>query len=99
MNEQLIRSKEAELRRLKRQLEFQEKKLRESENDLKRVKQKDRIRQLLEAGKIVEDAGLLDDYDPHDLYLLLVMNRNIIRKSGSTPDHGRFDLMKGLDIP
>ena len=84
--------------RIKEQIAVQMKKLRDEEDNFKRVRQKSRIKKLIQAGKIIEDAGLLDDYDPHDLYLMLVMNRSILRKSKSSPEHGRFDLMKGLDF-
>lgn len=36
---------------------------------------------LVQAGKIIEEAGLLDSYDPDDLFALLVLNRNrLVRK-------------------
>ena len=98
MSEQTIHAKEQQAARIKEQIAVQMKKLRDEEDNFKRVRQKSRIRKLIQAGKIIEDAGLLDDYEPHDLYLMLIMNKGILRKSKSSPEHGRFDLMKGLDF-
>ena len=88
MSDFKLQSQERAKARLQQQLLIQEQKLRDA----------DRIKKLIRAGKVIEDAGLLDDYNENDLYLLLVMNRNILRKSHSVPEQGRFDLMKGLDI-
>lgn len=98
MSNRVIRAKEKNVARLQEQLSRKEKELRDAEQQMVAVRGKERYKKLLRAGRIVEDAGLLDDYNPNDLYLLLVMNRNILRKSKSAPDQGRFDLMKGLDI-
>ena len=35
---------------------------------------------LIEAGKIIEKAGLLENYDADELYLLLVMNKQQLQK-------------------
>ena len=60
---------------------MQKRRLREAEQNFVDARQKDRIKKLIRAGKVIEDAGLLDDYNENDLYLLLVMNRNILRNA------------------
>ena len=98
MSDFKLQSQERAKACLQQQLLIQEQKLRDAEQHFVDARQKDRIKKLIRAGKVIEDAGLLDDYNENDLYLLLVMNRNILRKSHSVPEQGRFDLMKGLDI-
>jgi uncharacterized protein YjgD (DUF1641 family) len=98
MSDKSIKAKEKQAARLKEQIAVQYNNLRKEEDNFIKVRQKDRIRKLIQAGKIIEDAGLLDDYNPNDLYLMLMMNKSILRKSKNAPDQGRFDLMKGLDF-
>ena len=98
MSDLKTQAQERAAARLQEQISIQKKKLEDAERDFVNARQKDRIKKLIRAGKVIEDAGLLDDYNENDLYLLLVMNRNILRKSQTVPEKGRFDLMKGLDI-
>lgn len=56
-----------------------------SEN-MEKLKKRERIEKLLKAGRIIEDAGLLDLYNPNDLYLVLVLNKDLICHKRSLGD-------------
>ena len=43
---------------------------------ISQAKKQERIYKLIKAGEVIEEAGLLDVYDPNDLYTLLVLNRD-----------------------
>lgn len=81
MSDTKMQAREKAAARLQEQLSIQERKLRDAEQCFVDARQKDRIKKLIRAGKVIEDAGLLDDYNENDLYLLLVMNRNILRNA------------------
>ncbi len=55
------------------------------------------LQKLIEAGKVVEEAGLLDDYNRQDLYLLLVMNRAFVSNATKENKAGKFDLLRKLE--
>lgn len=81
MSDLKTQSQERSAARLQEQVAMQKRRLREAEQNFVDARQKDRIKKLIRAGKVIEDAGLLDDYNENDLYLLLVMNRNILRNA------------------
>ena len=50
------------------------------EYDIAAVKKQQRRQKLIQAGKIIEDAGLLYRYDPDELYLLLIQHKKELIK-------------------
>ena len=46
------------------------------------MKEKKHEMMLLEAGKVIEKAGLLGQFDEEALYVMLLMNKNSILKKG-----------------
>lgn len=47
---------------------------------ISQAKQKERFIKLIKAGEVIEEAGLLDNYNAEDLYTLLVLNRERLTK-------------------
>lgn len=92
---QTKRQKEARLAQLRLEMERTKKEMDEIASDMDREKKRNHIKKLLDAGRIVEEAGLLNDYNANDLYLLLVMNRDYLVKNKQSPT-GKFELMRGL---
>lgn len=65
---------------------------------MRQISKNEHIRQLLKAGRVVETAGILDNYDGNLLYLLLVMNRDYLCQKGyASAGTSRFEMMRGLD--
>lgn len=47
-------------------------------NVMDKLKKSEHNQKLIQAGKIVEEAGIIDTYDPHNLYLILKYNSDFI---------------------
>lgn len=58
------------------------KKQKKLERDIRNLYEQKRYAELVEAGKVVEEAGLLGKFNKNDLYLLLVMHKNELLKKG-----------------
>lgn len=78
--EKLLNEKIMRLAKIQDDLVAAENAVSHLEYDITATKKKRRQAKLLEAGKIIEDAGLLDQYDPDELYLLLVQHKNELLK-------------------
>lgn len=46
--------------------------------NMRKMKQREHFAKLIKAGRIIEDAGILDEYNENDLYLFLVMYKDFI---------------------
>lgn len=65
---------------------------------MERVKRQEHISELLRAGSVIEEAGILGLYNKNLLYLLLVINRSFLCKHDyAVSGDARFDMMHGLD--
>ena len=80
--ENLLARKNLLLQNLEDELITTEKKLRNCQYEQEALKEKKHELMLIEAGKIVEKAGLLESYDENELYLLLLMNKSQLMKKG-----------------
>ena len=78
--ERLLEQKNMLLQNLEDELITVEKKLKHCQYEREVLQKKKHELMLIEAGKIIEKAGLLDCYDADELYLLLVMNKKQLTK-------------------
>lgn len=84
------RQKEQRLNYLKHEIVKVKKEMNDVSQEMTREFKRMHISELLKAGKIVEDAGILGSYHEADLYLLLVMNRDYLKT-------GKIRLMKKME--
>lgn len=78
--DKLLAKKLQKLQDLEDELITAEKQLGQCRYEREALEKKKRQMMLVEAGKVIERAGLLEDYDEDELYLLLVMNKNQLTK-------------------
>lgn len=78
--ERLLIEKNKQLQSLEDELITVKKKLDNCRYEQEALKEKRHRLMLIEAGKIIEKAGLLENYDADELYLLLVMNKQQLQK-------------------
>lgn len=69
---------ELELKKIKKDILSTKEQLKKVEKDIVDLKRKERIAKMLRAGKICEDAGILDEFVENNLYLCLVMYRDYV---------------------
>lgn len=86
MRDKEISRKVYELSMLERSIRNIRSKIKRESIDMKRMERKIRFQKIISAGRIVEDAGLLDDYDPDVLYQILVENYQSIRRKDISKD-------------
>ena len=90
---------ESELLRIKKKIIHTRQEMDATIGTMEKITKTEHIRKLLRAGRIVETAVGLEDYNEHLLYLLLAMNREYLcRRKYRTVTPGRFDMMRGLDF-
>lgn len=93
-----MNKEELELKRLQTELAKSKREMNRLGKAIARETRQEHMKKLIEAGKVIEEAGLLDTYNRQDLYLLLVMNRAFI--SNTTKESrtaGKFDLLKKME--
>jgi hypothetical protein len=78
--ERLLIEKNRQLQNLEDDLITVKKQLDNCRYEQEALKEKRHRLMLIEAGKIIEKAGLLENYDADELYLLLVMNKQQLQK-------------------
>lgn len=61
---------------IEKQLQEVENKIAREEADIKRMKNKLRSKRIFMAGLVLEDVGILENYDPNALYHLLLEHRS-----------------------
>lgn len=69
---------ELELKKIKKDILSTKEQLKKVEKDIADLKRKERIAKMLQAGKVCEDAGILDDFTENNLYLCLVKYRDYV---------------------
>lgn len=87
---------EYRLRVLQAEIKKTRKAMQEISKDMEREKKRIHISKILAAGRVIEEAGILDDYIESELYFLLVMNKDYLTNHKPTNDSGNFDMMHGL---
>ncbi|WP_303814075.1 hypothetical protein [Selenomonas ruminantium] len=65
-------------------------------SEMAREEKRIHVSKLINAGRVLEDAGVLEGYDENNLYLLLVMNKDYLLHTHDTTPSGKFDMMHGL---
>lgn len=78
----ILEQKNRQLQNLEDELITLEKKLKHCQYEQEALKEKKHEMMLLEAGKVIEKAGLLGQFDEEALYVMLLMNKNSILKKG-----------------
>lgn len=78
--EQLLAKKNIRLQNLEDEVITLQKQLNNCQYEKEALKEKKHKLMLIEAGKIIEKAGLLETYDEDELYLLLLMNKKQLTK-------------------
>lgn len=79
---------------MQQELAVTKKELVQVEKELDHEKLRLHLRELMQAGQVVEEAGILDSYNPDRLYFLLKENREYLTKNSPASRYGDFDLMK-----
>lgn len=95
MSHESVAQLEQKLLETKKRMTATKRELDRVADEMSRLKKREHIAKLLKVGRIVEDAGILDTYNPNDLYLYLIMNRDLICHKRSL-DNGlpqNFDFM------
>ena len=78
----ILEQKNRQLQNLEDELITLEKKLKHCQYEQEALKEKKHEMMLLEAGKVIEKAGLLGQFDEDALYVMLLMNNNSLLKKG-----------------
>lgn len=90
---------ESELLRIKKAIVRTKQEMDATVGSMEKLTKTEHIRKLLRAGRTVETAVGLEDYDENLLYLLLAMNREYLcRRKYRIVTPRRFDMMRGLDF-
>lgn len=87
--QKLLKKTQAEIAGVRREMK-------ELEDGISREKKRQHIAKLMQAGRVLEDAGVLYGYNENSLYLLLVMNKEYLLSGDNTTPSGKFDMMHGL---
>ncbi len=69
---------EQKLMMTKRQMAATKRELDRVAENMRKMKQREHIAKLIKAGRVLEDAGILDQYNENDLYLFVVMYKDFI---------------------
>lgn len=72
----IAKKKLAQLSAVEKQLKVVESKIAREEADIKRMKNKLRSKRIFMAGLVLEDVGILENFDPNALYHLLLEHRS-----------------------
>lgn len=81
ITENLLDEKRLRLAKIRDELHAAENTVKNLEYNIAAIKKQKRRQKLIQAGKIIEDAGLLYQYDPDELYFLLIQHkRELIKK-------------------
>ena len=78
--EKLLAQKNSQIQNLEDELITSKKRLQNCRYQKEVLQKGLRRRKLIEAGEVIEKAGLLENYDKDELYLLLVMNKKQLMK-------------------
>lgn len=76
----LVETKKLELDALKGELVKTKQRISLASYDLHRRRKEEHYYKLLRAGRIFEDAGILDEYDPGEVYALLIAQRDSLTR-------------------
>lgn len=90
------KEQEIALKQIKAELAKTRREMQIVSKDMEREKKRLHISKLINAGRVVEDAGVLDGYNENSLYLLLVMNKEYLLSKDELNSSGKFDIMHGL---
>lgn len=80
VTENILDEKRLRLAKVQDELRAAENVVKNIEYDIAATKKQQRRQKLIQAGKIIEDAGLLSRYDPAELYLLLIQHKEELLK-------------------
>ena len=80
VTENILDEKRLRLAKVQDELRAAENVVKNIEYDIAATKKQQRRKKLIQAGKIIEDAGLLNRYDPAELYLLLIQHKEELLK-------------------
>lgn len=88
---------EYRLRSLQAEIKRTQKEMYEVFKEMEQEKKRLHIAKLLAAGRIIEEAGILDTYNENELYLLLVMNKQYLTNDKPINSTGNFNMMHGFN--
>lgn len=79
----IANKKLTQLSKIEKNLQAVEAKIAREEADVKRMKSKLRSKRIFMAGLVLEDVGILDNFDPNALYHLLLEHRSSLVQNNS----------------